>query len=212
MEALAEAGTSLKAQDLALSLGLDRAVIYRLLRTLSAHNLVTPAGDGGYILGVGLLALSRGVQRHLREIALPQLLALSQLANATAFVGVREGDEVVCVAAVQPTNTLLAVRVREGLRTPMSKGASALAIRSGLPVRSDDAPEVVEARRLGYATSAGTLELAATAVSSSLTIPGGAGQACVTAIFPSSDLTDLDGIGALVLKTAAAISAGARRG
>ena len=212
MEVLSEAGTALKAQELALALGLDRAVIYRLLRTLSAHNLVTPTQDGGYTLGVGLLALSRGVQRHLREIAFPHLLELAQNANATAFIGVREGDEVVCVAAVEPTNSLVAVRFREGLRRPLSVGASGFAIRSGFPAQPDDDGRVVEARRQGYAISAGTLELAASAVSSPLTLPGGSGQACVTAIFPTSADADLAGIAALVMTTAKAISTEAQQG
>lgn len=212
MEVLAEAHTSLSAQQLADSLGFERPVVYRLLRTLVAHKLVTSAKDGGYTLGVGLLALSRGVQQHLREIAFPHLVTLAEEANVTAYIGIREGDEVVCVATVEPRDSIVAVRFREGLRRPMSRGASAFAIRSSLPGRPDDPEEVVRARQLGYAVSSGAIEPGASAVSSPLELPGGPGQGCVTAIFPTRDTADFPGIAKHVVKAAEAISDAARRG
>jgi DNA-binding IclR family transcriptional regulator len=211
MEVLAESGAAMSAQDLAETLRLDRAVVYRLLRTLSAHRLVTPGLEGGYMLGVGLLALSRGVQGHLRNVAFPYLVTLAAETSATAYIGVREGDEVVCVATVEPTHSLVAVRFREGLRRPMSRGASAFAIRSRLPALDDDPAELVEARANGYAFSMGTIETGASAVACALLLPEGTGQACVTAIFPTDGSRDIPAIAAHVTRAAAAISDAARR-
>ena len=93
MEILDDADAPLSAAELAGALQVERAVVHRLLRTLAAHHRVWYAQEGRFTPEVGLLALSGGVYRHLRDIALPHLLSLAETTRSTAFIGVRRGRD-----------------------------------------------------------------------------------------------------------------------
>lgn len=207
IEVLAASGGPMTAQDLAAALGVSRTIVYRLLRTLEEHHILNPdLPDGKFGLGLGLLSLSRSVNRNLREAALPILRELAHETNATAFVGVREGDEIVCMVSVEPETAFAAIRYREGLRNPLSSGASGLAIMSTFPPGPGDSPALKEARSLGYAHSEQTLEPNASAISAPIVHASLDLRACVTVIFPFPKLPEIGRPAMKVLEAAVRIA------
>lgn len=208
IEVLAEAGEPMTAQEIASALGVSRSIVYRLLRTLAQHHILNPdVAEGQFALGLGLMTLSRGVHKNLREAAHPILGELAQRTGGTAFLGVREGEEVVCVVSAEAEQAMFAVRYREGIRRPITLGASGLAIRASFPARPDDSPELKATRRAGFAVSEQTLEPNTSAVSAALQLRPGSSDCCVTIIFPSPRLSDIEAKGRLVIEAARRISA-----
>src|SRR5512146_2228268 len=76
LELLAANPDGLTAVELAERLSTARAVVYRLVRTLEAHDLVAAAG-ARYYLGFGLADLARQLQPRLQSVVLPLLRRLS---------------------------------------------------------------------------------------------------------------------------------------
>lgn len=203
LELLADADEPMTAQALAERLGTSRSIVYRLLNTLDHHGLLDPAApDGRFALGLGLLTLSRRVVRDLREAAVSELQALTRAYAATSFVGVREGDDVVCVVSVEPESQVLAIRHREGLRLPLA-GASGLAILATSAPQPDDTPEIRDSRERGYAVSQNQIIPGALGVSVPVFPAGGPARASMTLIFTHPDDVDVERV-AVDLRAAAA--------
>lgn len=193
LEVLASAGRPLTAQQIATSLGLNRPVVYRLLRTLAQHHLLsTEVANGQYDLGLGLLTLSRSVQKDLRHAAFPIIRSLAQQLDTTAVLGLRDGDEVVYVLAVEAEFARMTVRSREGTRRPLANSTSGLALRLTFEPRPDDDDELRRARAIGFAARDVVLGYRATAISAPIPSEVGPSEACVTALFPNviDDVTD----------------------
>lgn len=187
LEVLADAGEPMTAQQIARRLGLSRPVVYRLLRTLAAHRLLSSdAGAGLYDLGLGLLHLSRRVQKDLRQAAFPALKRLAHDLDATAVLGLRDGDEVVYALSVEAEFARATVRSREGARRPLDSSTSGLALRMSRPAQSGDDPELVTARERGYAARSTTIAgYPATALAAPIPSESGPTDACVTVLFPN---------------------------
>jgi DNA-binding IclR family transcriptional regulator len=186
LEVLASAGRPLTAQQIATTLGLSRPVVYRLLRTLAQHHLLsTEVGNGQYDLGLGLLTLSRSVQKDLRHAAFPILRSLAQQLHTTAVLGLRDGDEVVYVLAVESEFARMAVRSREGTRRPLHDSTSGLALRMTFPPRPDDDEELRRARAAGFVARAVVIDYRATAIAAPIPSEAGPSEACVTVLFPN---------------------------
>jgi DNA-binding IclR family transcriptional regulator len=120
--------------ELAADLGVGRTVVYRLLTTLEAHQLVRRDRNGRVWLGAGALRLAGRVVPLLREAALPALRSLAEDVGATAHLTVADGGEALAVAVVEPTWTDFHVAYRVGSRHPLDRGAAGRALlvaRSG---------------------------------------------------------------------------------
>lgn len=207
LEVLAAEGKPLTAQQVALALGLSRQVVYRLLRTLSQHGLLnTEAGEGRYDLGLGLLTLSRGVQKDLRHAAFPVVRALAQELGTTVVLGLRDGDEIVYVLAVEAEFARMAVRSREGTRRPLADSTSGLAIRLTLAPDPGDDDELRTARGRGYGARDDVMGFHATAISAPVPATVGASEACVTALFPTV-IEDIERRAPLLVEAARRIAA-----
>jgi DNA-binding IclR family transcriptional regulator len=109
LERVARSGGGCTIADLAAELGVGRTVVYRLVTTLEAHQLVRRDTAGRVWLGTGALGLAGRVVPLLREAALPALRALAEDVGATAHLTVAEGGEALAVAVVEPTWTTLHV-------------------------------------------------------------------------------------------------------
>src|SRR4028119_320806 len=127
LEHLAAVGAPQPIADVAAALGLHRSVTYRLLRTLEDHQLVERDALGHYWLGLGMVALARGVRTGLQAAAPPRLDALVAALGMTAFLVVRSGDDAVTVASVEPQQSTAHVVYRPGTRHPAARGAPRLA-------------------------------------------------------------------------------------
>lgn len=187
--------------ELAEGLGVHRSNAYRVLRTLEEHRFVTRDQDGRIRLGAGLTALARRVAPALHTAATPVISDLAYELGMTTFVSVLEGDEVITLLTVEPTNVTATISRNPGVRHPLERGAAGRAIESSLSAPERRAylgdrslsPEAREARRRGYALSRNEVIAGVTGIAVPLRVPGEppAAIAVVHFDFPAS----LDGIG-----------------
>lgn len=117
--------------ELAAELGVGRPVVYRLLASLSRHDLVTRRADGRVGPGLGLLRLVGAARPLVVEAAAPVLRELAERVQATAHLTVAEDGEACAVSVVEPTTTDLHVAYRVGSRHSLETGAAGRAILLG---------------------------------------------------------------------------------
>ncbi len=152
--------------DLAIRLGVHRAIGYRLITTLETHGLIARNADGQVYLGVGLLTLASRFEPQLRSLARPLLHQLAEDTRAAAFVSVPQGEECVAIMVAEPEGGVLRVAYRVGSRHPLTLGAAGLAILAGRPARPDELETVREARRNGFSVTRSHLQRGAIGVAS----------------------------------------------
>jgi DNA-binding IclR family transcriptional regulator len=155
LETVSEAHEPLTVADLVTRTGLHRSIVYRMVRTLEHHSLLSRVEDGRYRPGARLAVLARTVFPSLRTAAAQPLVELARATGMTAFVVVPEGDLAVTLDVEEPRRSLAHVAYRPGVQHPLTAGAPGLAILSGRPPADDDRPEVEAARRRGWAQSHG---------------------------------------------------------
>lgn len=208
LTAITDAGGPVDLAVLAGSVDLHRSVAYRLVRTLEDHRLVRRTADGRYEPGIGLAVLAAGVSRPVQAAAFPELTRLAARARATAFLAVRDGDDAVTVASVEPPHGPAHVTYRPGNRHPVGRGAPGLALLAGARPRAGERPDVALARERGYATSRGEVIAGLESVAAPV-VRGGHGGTVVGAVAVvflagSADLAELGGF---VVEAAAAVRA-----
>jgi IclR family acetate operon transcriptional repressor len=153
IEAVAEREDGIGVRGLALEIDIDRSAVSRMLRQLSALGALEAAGvPGRYVIGPRLYALASAVSArdHLLRAARPQLQDLVVTSRETAYLGVREGNEVVyrdVVECSQPVRYVAPL----GRGSPLHAGAGGRAILAGLP--RDEACSLLEASELGALTA-----------------------------------------------------------
>lgn len=160
LEVLAESTTPLSIAALAEALGVHRSIVYRILRTLEDHGLVSRDTSGAVSLAPRMAVLARGVERDLQASALPELTAAADDLLMTAFLVVLDHAECVTLVSVQPRAGAASVAQRPGTRHSLSVGAPGIAIQSlltdrqladhGVSTRREEAELV---RETGWATS-----------------------------------------------------------
>jgi DNA-binding IclR family transcriptional regulator len=165
---LAEHGDGLTAGELADRLSTARAVVYRLLRTLEAHRLIGRA-DSRYVLGFGVAELASHLRPRLQATVLPILRQLSGQTNSTALLSVADGDQAMVLIAEEPPHSTFHLALRQGSRHLLTIGADGIAILAGRPPSDDDADDIVQARKSGYALSIGALQPGAIGVAAPIT-------------------------------------------
>jgi DNA-binding IclR family transcriptional regulator len=208
LTAITDAGAPVDLGVLAAGVDLHRSVAYRLVRTLEDHRLVRRTADGRYEPGIGLAVLAASVSRPLQAAALPELTRLAARARATAFLAVRDGDDAVTVASVEPPHGPAHVAYRPGSRHPVDRGAPGLALLAGGRPRAGERPEVALARERGYASSRGEVIPGLESVAAPVVRGGwdGAVVGSVAVVFLAGT-ADLAELGALVVEAAAAVRA-----
>lgn len=170
--ALAAEPTGLTAAEIAERIDVHRPIAYRLLATLDVTGMVVRDDRRRYHLGLGIVRLARAVLPQLSVAGVPVLRRLATQTRATAFLAMAEGNDAVAVAVVEPPNADIHVAYRIGVRHRLDQGASGIAILAGRPPSSEDLPAVVEARRRGYARSAGELQGGAVGIAVPLSVDG----------------------------------------
>jgi DNA-binding IclR family transcriptional regulator len=171
LEMLAERPDGLTAVEIADRLSTARAIVYRLLRTLEAHNLASSTG-ARYFLGFGVADLARQLQPRLQSIAPPLLHRLSIQTDSTALLSVADGDQALVLLTQAPPQSALHLAVREGSKHPLARGADGVAILAGRPAEPGEPADVAQARRDGYAVSVGALQPGAVGVAAPITLSG----------------------------------------
>ncbi len=202
LEAIARPSTPLSIDELADLLGLHRSVTYRIVRTLEDHLLVRRDSMGRLHPGLGLSALAQSVEAALQAAAAPQLSALADVLAMTAFLVVREGDEVVTVLTVEPRRSTAHVTYRPGVRHPVTRGAPGLALLAAAPPVRGERAEVRRARGRGWAYSESEVLPGMSSVAAAIPT-NGLSAACAVVFVNAAH--DLEAIGSQVVSAAAAI-------
>lgn len=121
----AVAAGPLALSELVQDTGLSRATAHRLASALEAHGLMRRDGEGRFMPGLRLVALGRAAAEAfpLGEAALPALARLRDATGESVQLYVRQGDERVCVAALESPHGLRTI-VPLGAALPMSLGSA----------------------------------------------------------------------------------------
>ena len=200
LEVLAATPNGLTITALAGEVGVNRTVVYRLVATLEAHGLARRDSAGLVHVGLGVLALARGLQPVLRELAAPVLRSLAEELGMTAHLTVADGGEALAIAVVEPTWTDFHVGYRVGARHPLGQGAAGRAILLGRE-RAGATAGVPSAN--GYIETAGELQAGARGVAAP--VLGLDGLEASVGIVTLGDL-DATAVGPLVVTAAARVA------
>jgi len=194
LEIVSRSTSGLTIAEIADTLGVHRAIAYRLVATLEEHLLVVRDAEGRIGIGGGVVALGERYQPQLRAAAQPVLRALAEESGATAFLCIAQGDECVAIEVAEPQTPLLKVSYRVGSRHPVTRGAAGLAIAMQRPPRHDDPKELQAVRENGFALTRGELQQGAIGVAAPLARAGRSGlsaEACIGVVAMHSLDTDL---------------------
>jgi DNA-binding IclR family transcriptional regulator len=195
----------LTVTELADELSTHRAGIYRVLGPLTEERLVVRGAGGRHTLGLGLLELASAVRSRLQEVAVRELRTLADELRATTALTIRDGDEAVVAAVVEPRGTAMHIAYRPGLRHAVDRAAPGLAILAGNPPIAGERPEVATARKRGWAVTTGEILPGATGVAAPVLVPGRESEASISAVWV--DPRDPAEMAGPVVRAAAAIAA-----
>jgi IclR family transcriptional regulator, KDG regulon repressor len=103
--------------------GLSKNKTFRILYTLEKHQCVARNSEGAYRLGVRFLHFGQHVQDRLdlRDTARPVLDWLAEQTRESIFLGLRDGDDALCVDARESPHSIR-LFARVGQRAPMYAG------------------------------------------------------------------------------------------
>jgi DNA-binding IclR family transcriptional regulator len=130
---LAAGPARLGVTEIARELGISKAVVHRILRSLLSRHLVQ-MDDGAYSLGVAAAAMGARALRELdlRAIALPVLRRLQAETNETTTVSALVGTARVYLDQVVSLNEIK-MTVEIGRPFPLHAGASSKAVLAAAP-------------------------------------------------------------------------------
>lgn len=108
LECVASSGEPLSAAQVAQSCKISRPTAYRLLSTLVARGYVAAADEARFRLGTQTLSLSKKVldSIDLPDVARSYMRQLSELANETINLSIREGTEIIFIARVESSQSI----------------------------------------------------------------------------------------------------------
>ncbi len=208
LNALGEHPDGATVSALAEATKLDRAVLYRLLDTLTGEGFVTRDADSRrYRLGLAMLELGvRAAQGlEVRRLAGPPLRGLSEDTGETACLAVRDRDDMVVVEVIEPGDRFVQVNYRVGFRHPLGVAAHGKALLAFLPEGSRT-PELQSVRQRGVAYTRDELEPGASGVAAPVFDHTGRAVAAVGIVAPNARLPDPESIALRVLRSAREIS------
>jgi DNA-binding IclR family transcriptional regulator len=194
---LAERPAGLTVSALSAEMGTHRAGIYRMLRPLEAAQLVERQPTGAYTLGLGLVSLAASVRSRLQEVAAHELRALADELSSTCALTIRHGEEAVVAIVQEPTVSRMHIAYRRGLRHPLTRAASGLAILAGNPERPNEREEIVDARRAGYAITRNELFAGVTGVAVPILDAEGSAVASISVLWLGDELSEKQAVKAL---------------
>jgi DNA-binding IclR family transcriptional regulator len=193
---------------LAETTGLDRAVLYRLLDTLSIEGFVTRDPESRrYRLGLSMLELGvRAAQGlEVRRLAGAALRSLSEDTNETACLVVRDRDDVVVVEVIEPDGRFVQVNYRVGFRHPLGMAAHGKALLAFLP-DGEKLTELRPVRQRGVAYTRDEIEPGASGVAAPVFDHTGRAVAAVGIVAPTARLPEPENVALRVLRSAREIS------
>ncbi|HVL58539.1 MAG TPA: IclR family transcriptional regulator C-terminal domain-containing protein [Burkholderiaceae bacterium] len=139
-ELAARADSGWRLTDLALSVGMDKATVHRVLRALIAERLAQQRPDSRrYLPGPLLYELGLSVQspERLRQASQPALARIARRGRGVAFLYLRSGDEFVCASRIGSLRARV-LTVEPGTRRALVTSAGGAAILAALPAHEAD--------------------------------------------------------------------------
>lgn len=172
--------------------GIPRPTAHRLLAALEAHHLVA-RGNGRYKLGLRLLGWGEkaAAGTNLVEAARPMLEDLRDVSGESVQLYIREGNQRVCVAAVERAGGGLRDMVPVGSVLPLEQGSGGKVLLAWS--EDGDAPELDTIRRQGWAESVAEREVGVASVSAPVFGSGGELRAAVCVSGPVSRMGENPG-------------------
>jgi DNA-binding IclR family transcriptional regulator len=143
-ELATRADTGWRLTDLAISVGMDKATVHRMLRALIFERLAQQRADTRrYLPGPLLYELGLALQGRdrLRQAAQPALARIARRGRGVAFLYLRSGDEFVCASRIGSVRTRV-LTVEPGTRRALIASAGGAAILAALPAQ--EAAAIVE--------------------------------------------------------------------
>lgn len=208
LQALGDEQDGSTVSGLADATGLDRAVLYRLLDTLTDEGFVNRDPETRkYRLGLSMLELGvRAAQGlEVRRLAQPALRSLSEDCGETACLAVRDRDDLVVVEVIEPGDRFVSVNYRVGFRHPLGTSAHGKALLAFLPDGGRD-PELQPVRQRGVAYTRDELEQGASGVAAPVFDHSGKAVAAVGIVAPTARLPEPETVALRVLRSAREIS------
>jgi DNA-binding IclR family transcriptional regulator len=201
LELLVTHPQGLSLTEIAEGIGVHRTVAHRLVRTLEAHHLCRRDRFKRISLGTGLVRLAEPVEQDLRTLARPVLEELTDAAEASAHLVVRENAEQVrMLMIVEPRQARMHVAFRSGQLDPIGRGSAGLAMLAARPALAGEREEVTRARERGYAVSTGEIAPGITGISA--VVPSGRDTAETSIGLSLFEAPDPDRLGRLVVAAA----------
>jgi DNA-binding IclR family transcriptional regulator len=212
LDLLMNGGSRLGVSELARTLGLSKAVVFRILRTLEKHGYVVREEDRRYRLGTKPLELASAVLRQfgVRQVAWPTMLSLAERTGESVVLTAPGPDGVICLDTVDSPQQLR-VSFRVGRVTPWHAGAAGKLHLAFLPeerareILSLELPRYTERtvtdpvvllqeldriRQQGYAFTIGELDPGVAAITAPIRDARGAVIAAISIGGPASRFTE----------------------
>ena len=233
MEILLDGNQPMTLAQLTQKSGFSKNKVFRILHTLENHSYVERDDSGAYRLGVRFLDYGFRVQQSMRllDVSPPVMAWLAQETAETIFLGIIDGDEVLCVDARESSHSVR-LSASVGKRLPIYAGGVPRILLAFMP--DDDRDQLLErlefvpltshtivehseliqsladVRRLGYVVAVGDLDDGAHSIAAPIRDHRGRVVAAVSVAGPSRRFEDetIERTIALILEGAARISQG----
>jgi DNA-binding IclR family transcriptional regulator len=218
LRALGTTAEGATVAELSAATELDRAVLYRLLDTLTDSGFVVRDSETRrFHLGVALVELGARASRGLevRRMALPGMRALMEQTREAVCLAVRDRNDVVVVDRVEPPGLFVRVGYHVGFRHPLQVGAHGRALLAHMDAAARRpfvdrhpslGPELEATRVRGYALSCDELERGAAGVAAAVLDRQGRPIASLGVVAPSPRLVDPNVLGPRVRNLALEVS------
>lgn len=168
LECFSEGSPDLRVTDIAKMVGLSKATVYRILRTLDARGYVEQNPESEkYRLGVQTLRLSKVFLSGLdfRRVALPYMKVVRDALNESVNLFVSNGTSRVVVERLESNEPFQRI-LKIGDELPLTKGAAGKIFMAFGEVNCPEADEaeLEMIRQQGYAVSHGERQQGASSV------------------------------------------------
>jgi DNA-binding IclR family transcriptional regulator len=132
LEIIGSAPDPISVAVLSQRLKIHRSMGYRLVKTLEQCGFVERDADGGLILGTKLASLARRVAKDLLSAAAPELAAIAEALEMTAFLVAYDGESAVTLSSAEPKNLETTLGKKPGSKHAVGQGAPGKVIQSQL--------------------------------------------------------------------------------
>jgi len=142
LECFAASRRALGNREVAQLTGIPRPTVSRLIATLVALGQLRPAMEGEkYELASGVVRLAQAFLGAIdvRQFARPHVAALSEATGASAFLGVRDGDDMLVIEGARSRSAALLMGADIGTRMALATSALGRAWLAGVDASTRNA-------------------------------------------------------------------------